>query len=479
MSSPTVLAIRSTPTRFAPRKPEIVSIGKTSVSLYPKVDASMGDPEKAMAFQQNKTALTSADLDQKERILALADRLDLMLTAESSLADWERKLRSNWANFANLSILSWHGANGNTLNNTTTAADASILLPVQDGAAHSCRSSGVKFVRVQLALDYADLNRIDPTPNCVLRGEYYIQLPQDTIDFTNAAGTPYRLTTFIGPADLRTLTMDDVRLLILDATHQDAPYDLLEPVFNLSSCRTDSKVIYGELKSQVVRLASPTIHQQLFEVLVPGYSLEPHSVLDHIWQCYVDAEGSQVRLSAQVYYATFLNAVRSFYDLEDYPIDIAGIFMDHIDPSLQKGFRMNYPDFGKARPRAAMAQRTLLTDMLTALIKAEASVDNILQVVGVHRGGEQFLSGTAQGSGLSLASVAEQTLKRYACGGDDSTKGSEGSSFVKRKCWGCGLPHPWSKKEKGKYLVICSNADKPGIRARRGSDQGLPRAVQA
>ena len=40
-----------------------------------------------MAFQQNKTALTSADLDQKERILALADRLDLMLTAESSLAD--------------------------------------------------------------------------------------------------------------------------------------------------------------------------------------------------------------------------------------------------------------------------------------------------------------------------------------------------------------------------------------------------------
>jgi hypothetical protein len=227
--------------------------------------------------------------------------------------------------------------------------------------------------------------------------------------------------------------MDNVRLLILDATHQYAPYDLLEPVFNLSSCRTDSTVIYGELKSQVVRLASPTIHQQLFEVLVPGYSLEPHSVLNHIWQCYVDAEGTQVRLTAQVYYTTFLNAVRSFYDLEEYPIDIAGIFMDHIDPSLQKGFRMNYPDFGKARPRAAMAQRTLLTDMLTALIKTEASINNILQVVGVHRGGEQFLSGAAQGSGLSLASVAEQTLKRYA-GGDDSTKGSEGSGFVERKC---------------------------------------------
>ncbi len=162
----------------------------------------MSDPEKAMAFQQNKMTLALADLDQKARILALADCLDLMLTAESSLANWERKLRHNWANFTNLSILSWHGANGGVINTTSTAADASILLPVQDGATTACRTSGVKFVRVQLALDYADLNWIDPIPNTRLRREYYIQLPQDTVDLVNAAGTAYRLTTFTGVADL-------------------------------------------------------------------------------------------------------------------------------------------------------------------------------------------------------------------------------------------------------------------------------------
>ncbi len=237
MSSPTILAIRSSSTRFAPQKSKIVSICKTSVTLYPKVNASMSDPEKAMVFQQNKTALASADLNQKERILALADRLDLMLTAESSLADWERKLRNNWANFANLSILSWHGANGNIINNTVAAADASILLPVQNGAANACHAPGVKFVRVQLALNYADLNNIDPAPNCVLRGEYYIQLLQDTVKLVNAAGNAYRLTTFNGNSDLHTLSMEDVKRDILGATHQDAPYDLLEPVFNLTSYR--------------------------------------------------------------------------------------------------------------------------------------------------------------------------------------------------------------------------------------------------
>jgi hypothetical protein len=85
MSSPNILTHH-----FVPRKLEIVLIGKTSVSLYPKVDATMSDPEKVMADQQNRTALTTANLDQPARILALADCLDLMLIAESSFSDWER-----------------------------------------------------------------------------------------------------------------------------------------------------------------------------------------------------------------------------------------------------------------------------------------------------------------------------------------------------------------------------------------------------
>jgi hypothetical protein len=59
-------------------------------------------------------------------------------------------------------------------------------------------------------------------------------------------------------------------------------------------------VTYSKLKSQVVHLASATIHQQLFEVLVPGYTLEPHNVLDHIWQSYVDQEGTHIHLTFRV-----------------------------------------------------------------------------------------------------------------------------------------------------------------------------------
>ncbi len=68
--------------------------------FYPKVEGSWSDAEKLMAFQQIIAALAQADLDQRARILALADRLDLMTTAESILADWERRVNRHWADFS-------------------------------------------------------------------------------------------------------------------------------------------------------------------------------------------------------------------------------------------------------------------------------------------------------------------------------------------------------------------------------------------
>ena len=308
----------------------------------------------------------------------------------------------------------------------------------------------MKFVQVQLALNYADLNRVQPPPNATLRGEYYIQLPQDSINLLNAAGNPYCLTTFLGAADLRTLLIDDFQRDILGATHQDGPFDLLEPSFNFSLCRTDSKVIYGELKSQVVPLTSATIHQQLFEVLGSGFSMEPHNVLDHIWQSFVNQDGKTICLNAQVYYITFLNAIRLFYDLKEYPIDVAGIFMDHIDPTYTKGFRAHYPNYGKARPRDALTQRNLLNNMLSALIKTKNDVSNILKIVSGAQGSKQFHLAPPGGAVPAFPSVAERTLQRYS-GGDDFTKGSKttSSAYIQPNCFGCGSPHPWSKKVKG------------------------------
>jgi len=100
--------------------------------------------------------------------------------------------------------LSFHNTKGDKINDSTEAADSSQLLPVIDGALHTCHKN-VKFVRVQLSVNFVDLvTAVNPGPT-TLRIEYFIELPQTTRQMTNGVGNAYTLTKFHGTADLRTL----------------------------------------------------------------------------------------------------------------------------------------------------------------------------------------------------------------------------------------------------------------------------------
>jgi len=53
----------------------------------------------------------------------------------------------------------------------TAVGDLSTLLTFQDGAIGNCRAAGIKFIRVQLELDFADLTTAAatvPAPNVIL-----------------------------------------------------------------------------------------------------------------------------------------------------------------------------------------------------------------------------------------------------------------------------------------------------------------------
>ncbi len=87
-----------------------------------------------------------------------------MLTAKSGLTDWEWKLTKSWFNFQHLRIISWHNAFRAVLTGMTIATDPTILLSVQNSAMNQCCLEESMVVRVQLALDFQDLNTIRPHP---------------------------------------------------------------------------------------------------------------------------------------------------------------------------------------------------------------------------------------------------------------------------------------------------------------------------
>jgi hypothetical protein len=63
------------------------------------------------------------------------------------------------------------------VNNTTTAKDSAILLPVIDSAVTACQKQHMCFVCIQMNLDFASLITLDPPGVTVLQAEFYIELP--------------------------------------------------------------------------------------------------------------------------------------------------------------------------------------------------------------------------------------------------------------------------------------------------------------
>jgi hypothetical protein len=131
--------------KFVPQTLEPVQIDKMTVNLYPVVNSTMKPPERAHAFQINKTALAAPGIDRRVMLDTLGAQLNLSAIDDGVLGDWTRHFQRAWCNFDNLTILSFHNDAGAQVNDTT-AADSAVLLPVVDGPVADCRKKNIRFV---------------------------------------------------------------------------------------------------------------------------------------------------------------------------------------------------------------------------------------------------------------------------------------------------------------------------------------------
>ncbi len=246
-------------TLFAPCALVPVSVGRATVNLYPVINPGMPVEEHAHAFQVNKTALASAPVNFRVQLDALGQELNLAATVDGIRNDWLRFFQDSWCDFSRLPILSFHIDMGSQIQDTTTAANAAILLPVINGNLANCRWANVKFVRVQITLDFRSLVSIEPLGITTLQVEYYIELPLTSQAMVNGAGAGYNLVMFHGANNLRTLQSVEVQATILDQTLQDGPYDLQPASFNLTTARTDGASLRSAIEGKILHLAYATI----------------------------------------------------------------------------------------------------------------------------------------------------------------------------------------------------------------------------
>jgi hypothetical protein len=174
MSSPNIKAAAAAKAgnSFVPCPLKSVTIGKATVKLYPIITSAMKPLEGAHAFQVNKTALAVPGIDRRAMLDTLVTQISLNATVDSTVGNWYCHFDRNRCNFAHLSFLLFHNNAGAQVVESVTAADPSILLPVQDGAMADCRRANIKFVCIQLNLDFATLVTLRPPGNTTLTSSY-------------------------------------------------------------------------------------------------------------------------------------------------------------------------------------------------------------------------------------------------------------------------------------------------------------------
>ena len=158
--------------------------------------------------------------------------------------------------FAQLVIHSFHNAQGNHIDDTTTAGNHQVFLPVQDGNKAQCRKLDVRFVCVQCTLNFGSLVTAHPYPvTPILWVYYYIESPQGSRTMADGRGASYTLVSFWGVNDLRSLNPDNVKADILTPVLQNGPVLLQASDFNLQTVNTNSQEIAVEIDGEIVKLA--------------------------------------------------------------------------------------------------------------------------------------------------------------------------------------------------------------------------------
>jgi hypothetical protein len=325
---------------FVPRELVTIQVRRMSTIVYPKIEPTMPIHELVHVYQVIKSALKSLPVDMRLILEAIGMQLNCNAILDGAMFNFCSLFDEAWFDFSNLVIQSFHNSAGTVIQNTTTAANPSILLPVTSPLP-TCHQQDVRYVHVSCTINYARLITV-PGPT-ILRVGFYIELPQMTHVMINGVRVNYNLTSWLGAANLSTLTRAEVRMTILEPCLREGPIMLSVADFNLAEANVDAKTICDTIQAKILKLGFRQICTSIFQQLCPRYSNQPHTALEHIRQSAPGPNGQMVTASVIEYYQRMMNALRPFATKHTYVISMCDRFIQGLNDCLPQCFRRMYP----------------------------------------------------------------------------------------------------------------------------------------
>jgi hypothetical protein len=294
--------------------------------------------ERAHAFQVVKSTLEPLLINTCLIINAIGTQLNCRAIFGGLMFDWQSLFDPAWYDFCNLSIVIFHDSGGAEIKTTTTAGNAAILLPIQDGTKASCRQKDAHFVRIMCNVDFSGLITVPNYGPMVLRVGFYLELPLTTVAMTDSHNVAYNLTTWHGVAGLTTLTSYEVCMLIIKPCLQDGWIALCPANFNLGDANIHAVTVCETIHAKILCLGFKQICASIFVQLCPGYRDQPHAMLEHIYQTSTGSDGQPVTVTVIKYYQCMLNAACPFAMQACYAISVCDPFIQGLDKTLLTSF---------------------------------------------------------------------------------------------------------------------------------------------
>jgi hypothetical protein len=316
---------------FVPQVLIPVSVGRYQANLCPKLNPGAPVHERAHAFHICKSAIVPINIDIRIIFDALGLQLNCMATINGLIYNFTQVYEEGWYDPANLQILSFHSSTGMRINNTTVAGNPTILLPIINGNLAACHQQDVQFIRVQVSLDFAPLLSTGHAGATVLKSMYYLKLPQQLVNMANGLGAAYVLMKFHGPTNITTMTACKVLEEIIHPCLQRGPITLSGTDFNLLDANIDSNMVKDQLITKLLLLGLDAICTLVFVVLCPGYSDQPHAVLEHIRQALPGPDRQMVMTSIHEFIQCVINASHPFAACKTLPISICNHIICNLD----------------------------------------------------------------------------------------------------------------------------------------------------
>ncbi len=295
---------------------------------------------------------------------------------------------------------------------------------------------------------------------------YYIELPITSVPMVNGHGVAYNLSTYHGPADLRTMTAANVLAQIVDPCLQMGPTTLKNADFNLAAANIDTTKHCDLLNSKILQLGFKQICTAMFKQLCPSYSDQPHAVIEHIHQSAPGPDGQLIVATVHEYFQCLQNASRPFDACKTLPINLCSRFIIGLDRGLIPSFRRLYPNHADVHDLSSAVQCAKLPIIFAAAQLAKDEVHQLQDITRSVNGGQGFHIQVIAGIPTiktpsyiipTYPSQAKRTLVKY----EAPPKEPPTNLYIHTGCFGCKGPHPWMTGGK----IVCPHGNDPRVKA--------------